>query len=32
MSAGTQKAVAQEFVKFLGGPAGKPLFVAAGIE
>lgn len=32
MSAGTQKALAQEFVKFLGGPAGKPLFVAAGIE
>jgi molybdate transport system substrate-binding protein len=32
MSAGSQKAVAQEFVKFLGGPAGKPLFVAAGIE
>lgn len=32
MSAGTQKAVAQEFVKFLGGPVGKPLFVAAGIE
>lgn len=31
MSAGTQKAVAQELVKFLGGP-GKPLFVAAGIE
>lgn len=32
MSAGTQKAVAQELVKFLGGPAGKRLFVAAGIE
>lgn len=32
MSAGSQKAVAQEFVKFLGGPVGKPLFVAAGIE
>ena len=32
MSAGTQKEVAQAFVKFLGGPAGKPLFVAAGIE
>lgn len=32
MSAGTQKALAQEFVKFLGGPLGKPLFVAAGIE
>lgn len=32
MSAGTQKAVAQEFVKFMGSPAGKSLFVAAGIE
>jgi molybdate transport system substrate-binding protein len=32
MSAGTQKAVAQELVKFLGGPVGKRLFVAAGIE
>jgi molybdate transport system substrate-binding protein len=32
MSAGTQKTVAQELVKFLGGPVGKPLFVAAGIE
>jgi len=32
MSAGTQKDVAQAFVKFLAGPAGKPLFVAAGIE
>lgn len=32
MSAGTQKALAQEFVKFLGGAVGKPLFVAAGIE
>jgi molybdate transport system substrate-binding protein len=31
MTSGTQKALAQEFVKFLGGP-GKPLFVAAGIE
>ena len=31
MSAGTQKPVAQSLVKFLGG-AGKPLFVAAGIE
>lgn len=31
MSAGTNKAVAQEFVKFLGG-AGKPIFVAAGID
>lgn len=32
MNAGKQKDVAQEFVKFLGGPVGKPLFVAAGIE
>lgn len=32
MSAGTQKELAQAFVKFLGGPVGKPLFVAAGIE
>jgi len=32
MSAGTQKNVAQVFVRFLGGPTGKPLFVAAGIE
>ncbi len=32
MSAGTQKDAAQALVKFLGGPAGKPLFVAAGIE
>jgi len=32
MSAGTRKEVAQAFVKFLGGPTGKPLFVAAGIE
>lgn len=32
MSAGTQKAVALEFVKFMGSPAGKSLFVAAGIE
>lgn len=31
MSAGTSKDVAQAFVKFLGG-AGKPLFVAAGID
>jgi molybdate transport system substrate-binding protein len=31
MSAGTNKEVAQAFVRFLGGP-GKPLFVAAGIE
>lgn len=32
MSAGTQKNLAHELVKFLGGPVGKPLFVAAGIE
>jgi len=32
MSAGNQNEVATAFVKFLGGPAGKPLFVAAGIE
>ncbi len=32
MSAGTQKDAAQALVKFLGGPVGKPLFVAAGIE
>jgi molybdate transport system substrate-binding protein len=31
MSAGTNKEVAQVFVRFLGGP-GKPFFVAAGIE
>lgn len=32
MSAGTNKEVAQSFVRYLGGPTGKPLFVAAGIE
>ena len=32
MSASGNKAAAQAFVTFLGGPAGKPLFVAAGIE
>ena len=32
MSAGANKEVAQTFVRFLGGPVGKPLFVAAGIE
>ena len=32
MSAGTQKDAAQALVNFLGGPAGRPLFVAAGIE
>jgi molybdate transport system substrate-binding protein len=31
MTKGTNKEVAQAFVRFLGGPA-KPLFVAAGIE
>ena len=32
MSGGANKEVAQAFVRFLGGPGGKPLFVAAGIE
>ena len=32
MSAGTQKDAAQALVNFLGGPSGKLLFVAAGIE
>ncbi len=32
MSAGGHKEIAQELVKFLGGPVGKPLFAAAGIE
>lgn len=32
MSASSNKAVAQEFARFLAGPAGKALFVAAGIE
>jgi molybdate transport system substrate-binding protein len=32
MSAGANKETAQAFVRFLGGPVGKPLFVAAGIE
>jgi len=32
MSAGANKEVAQALVKFLGGPVGKPLFAAAGIE
>jgi molybdate transport system substrate-binding protein len=32
MSAGQQKGLAQELAAFLGGPVGKPLFVAAGIE
>ena len=32
MSAGTRKDAARALVKFLGGPVGKPLFMAAGIE
>lgn len=32
MNAGSNREVAQAFVKFLGGPVGKPLFVAAGID
>ena len=32
MSAGTRKEAAQALVTFFGGPAGKPMFVAAGIE
>jgi len=32
MSAGASKTEAQELVRYLGGPAGKKLFVAAGIE
>ena len=32
MSGGASKAEAQELVRYLGGPAGKKLFVAAGIE
>jgi len=32
MSAGANKAEAQELVRYLGGPVGKKLFVAAGIE
>jgi molybdate transport system substrate-binding protein len=32
MSAGTRKDAALALVNFLGGPVGKPLFVAAGIE
>ncbi|MDP2241865.1 MAG: substrate-binding domain-containing protein [Burkholderiales bacterium] len=32
MSAGGNKDAAQALVKFLGGPDGKRLFVAAGIE
>lgn len=32
MTAGTNKDAAQAFMRFLGGPAAKTLFVAAGIE
>ena len=32
MAGGAQAELAREFTRFLGGPAGKPLFVAAGIE
>jgi molybdate transport system substrate-binding protein len=32
MSASANKEVAQALVKFLGGPEGKPLFIAAGID
>ena len=31
LAAGQQQALAQQFVVFLSGPVGKPLFVAAGI-
>jgi molybdate transport system substrate-binding protein len=32
MTASANKELAQTFVSFLGGPTGKPLFVAAGID
>jgi molybdate transport system substrate-binding protein len=32
MSGGTQKELARQLAAYLGGPMGKPLFVAAGIE
>lgn len=32
MSAGANRELAHAFVRFLGGPVGKPLFVAAGID
>jgi molybdate transport system substrate-binding protein len=32
MAGGANVELAREFAKFLGGPVGKPLFVAAGIE
>jgi molybdate transport system substrate-binding protein len=31
LAAGTQPALAQQFVMFLSGPVGKPAFVAAGV-
>ena len=31
LASGTQQALAQQFVVFLSGPVGKPLFVAAGV-
>ncbi len=31
LASGTQQALAQQFVSFLVGPVGKPLFVAAGV-
>ncbi len=31
LASGKQQALAQEFVSFLSGPVGKPLFVAAGV-
>ena len=31
LASGTQQALAQQFVTFLSGPVGKPLFVAAGV-
>jgi molybdate transport system substrate-binding protein len=31
LASGKQQALAQEFVTFLSGPVGKPLFVAAGV-
>jgi ABC-type Fe3+ transport system substrate-binding protein len=32
MTAGAQKEAARALVRFLGGPEGKAMFVAAGIE
>jgi molybdate transport system substrate-binding protein len=31
LAAGANQALAQQFVMFLPGPIGKPLFVAAGV-